>query len=602
MSSFACLKKQQMRAYFLLSIIFSFFFTSIQAQKKINEKEYALLQNEIRRLAVSYPDSALLVADRLEKAIDFEQKIFAKGSIAYLTQIKGDTLKSNKKIKEALELTQSMSNSDSKYRSLAYLNNYMGLIDRQRGKLTNALLKFRDGIEFSKKVNDVKQIIKLEMNIAVINDAIENYNLAIKSFKRSDQMIKANNFLFTETESLNAKSNLYLGMGKSYESIYKMEIENKKNLDSAMFFYKKALSFSKYSPFNKIKIQNNIAGLFLELNQFDKAVALYQNVISECSENNLNNEFCGASYNLGYTFFLMKRYDKSLVYFNKVDSIYSIDKSRLEDYTKSKYYQSKIYEFYKDYDKASDFASLYLDNLEKGEIDLIEEKEKINNFQNDLVLKNEMIQIQGKYKNQLFLKKVGLYMLLIVFVVLIYLAIKNYKNRKRAEANFNAIIEKYKRNEEAIEFKKILNESYSVDEKSLDIIQDQIPTLNLDEEKEIQILKKLKDLEDKKVFLNQDFTLQFVAKKIKTNTTYLSYVVNKNFEKTFSEYVNELKISYVINEMIVNSLYRKYSTQAIAESVGYKNAASFARSFNKKTGLSPVQFAQKLEKSDIFDI
>ena len=42
--------------------------------------------------------------------------------------------------------------------------------------------------------------------------------------------------------------------------------------------------------------------------------------------------------------------------------------------------------------------------------------------------------------------------------------------------------------------------------------------------------------------------------------------------------------------MITNPTYRKYSTQAIAESVGFKNAISFTKSFNKRTGVTPVQF------------
>ena len=75
--------------------------------------------------------------------------------------------------------------------------------------------------------------------------------------------------------------------------------------------------------------------------------------------------------------------------------------------------------------------------------------------------------------------------------------------------------------------------------------------------------------------------------------------MNKNFGKSFSEYANELKINYVVNEMISNARYRRYSTQAIAESVGYKNATSFTRSFSKKAGLSPVQFAKKLDDENI---
>jgi len=47
--------------------------------------------------------------------------------------------------------------------------------------------------------------------------------------------------------------------------------------------------------------------------------------------------------------------------------------------------------------------------------------------------------------------------------------------------------------------------------------------------------------------------------------------------------------------MIETSIYRKYSTQAIAESVGFKNAVSFTKSFSKRTGVSPTQFAKRLD-------
>ena len=120
-------------------------------------------------------------------------------------------------------------------------------------------------------------------------------------------------------------------------------------------------------------------------------------------------------------------------------------------------------------------------------------------------------------------------------------------------------------------------------------------TVVIDSEKENQIVAKLLTLEKKEVFLNPDFTQQFVAKKIKTNTAYISHVVNKRFGKTFSEYANDLKINYAIHQMETNPVYRKYSTQAIAESVGFKSAISFRKSFTKKTGFSPTQFLKNIE-------
>ncbi len=115
----------------------------------------------------------------------------------------------------------------------------------------------------------------------------------------------------------------------------------------------------------------------------------------------------------------------------------------------------------------------------------------------------------------------------------------------------------------------------------------------------MKILMKLEKLEAEKYYLKPDFTQQEVAKKIKTNTTYLSYIVNKNYNKTFSAHYNELRINYVINEMINNKKYREYSTLAIAESAGFKNADSFTSSFKKKTGITPFTFINEIKKREL---
>lgn len=579
-----------MKVYLLLFFNFIIFNSFSQSNFFFSAKEYVRLQNEIRKSTV---DDALKLTSKLEKSHITEQKLFAKATMAYFLQLKGEQKIADQKMKEAVLLAKTMPDSNEKWQSLAYINNYTGLIYWQRRKLSEALVKLQKGIEYSKKIRDIKQIIKIEINIATINNEIENYHLAIKSLKKSDKMIKENNFLFDEDETLLIKSALFLNLGKNYEFLYKNNNQNTNYLDSALISYKKAVAYSKPSIINKLRAQNNIAGLYLEQNRYDDAIKIYQNVLVESSENDLDNDFYVVSYNLGYSFFKKNKFDKALVYFDKVDSLYQNDKSKVNEYTKSKYFQSKIYENFKDYEKASEFASLYLENLEKNEIKLNEEKEIINNIQNDQTLKKEMIELKEKYKVQILLKKIGFYFILFISAFLLYMIFKNYKSKKVIEARFSSVLNEYRERVEELKKKNATLEQESQSIQSLS------QGLTLDEEKEAEILKKLKDIELKKVFLNQDFTLQFVAKKIKTNTTYLSYIVNKNFGKSFSEYANELKINYVINEMISNTKYRKYSTQAIAESVGYKNATSFARSFNKKTGLSPVQFAQKLDTHDI---
>ena len=108
----------------------------------------------------------------------------------------------------------------------------------------------------------------------------------------------------------------------------------------------------------------------------------------------------------------------------------------------------------------------------------------------------------------------------------------------------------------------------------------------ISQENENEIIQRLEQLIEKKQFLNPNFTQQFVAKKIKTNTAYLSYVVNKYYEQSFSSYLNDLRITYIVDAIETNPKFREYTTQAIAESAGFKNADSFTISFKNAKVIS----------------
>lgn len=107
----------------------------------------------------------------------------------------------------------------------------------------------------------------------------------------------------------------------------------------------------------------------------------------------------------------------------------------------------------------------------------------------------------------------------------------------------------------------------------------------------------MKKLEQKELFLDPNFKLAFVAKKLNTNTAYLSQFFNQVMEKSFSEYTQELRIQYVLQKLINAPYFRKYTLQAIAEEVGYKDANTFVRVFKKQTGLTPNYYIEKLENT-----
>ncbi|MBN9283325.1 MULTISPECIES: helix-turn-helix domain-containing protein [Flavobacterium] len=133
------------------------------------------------------------------------------------------------------------------------------------------------------------------------------------------------------------------------------------------------------------------------------------------------------------------------------------------------------------------------------------------------------------------------------------------------------------------------------DSESHDIVPSDA-TFIIKDERVNDILEKLEKLQEKKYFLRQDCTLHNVAKKLKTNTAYLSKIVNNELGKSFSTYINELRINYVILELKNNSKLRAYSVNSIADEIGYKSSDSFTKYFKAATGITPSVYIKKIEE------
>ncbi|ESU29700.1 hypothetical protein FLJC2902T_01730 [Flavobacterium limnosediminis JC2902] len=585
-----------------LFLYFSIFVltNSLFAQDKsvLSNEEYQNLQAKARGFINSDVDSSFIYANRIAKSKDNLHQSFAVGLKSYLYQIKGDSIKSRKLYKEAFELFNKVPSGAEKDKLNAYLLNYGGLAEWKRGNFSKALGYYQEGKKFAEKANDLMQVVKLNNNISIINLEVGNCRLAIEAAKESDRFTNKIEYLYSEEQFANGKCSIYSNLGIFYKKFYSENRANTFMLDSAEYYFKKAIMFSKNSEINRINSEMNLANVYLLKKDFNNAEKLHHKLFVRTKNGNYVNEFSLTNRNLGELYFALKEYDKALVYFKKVDSIYDINEGNASDYIYSNYYQAKIWSFKKDYDKALSHSKEYLENFEKKEIKLNEEIIGVNYNLSSNDLKKEMDDLQQDLKNRTLLKKSGYIFLMGLFVILVVSLIKNRRDKRKTDQKLNELIVQYKEN---IEKKNAVVEMIPDLQPEIMEAENQIkkesPIFSIDEEKEEEIVEKLKNLEDKLLYLNPDFTQQFVAKKIKTNTTYLSYVVNKRFGKSFSEYSNELKINYVINEMISNPTYRKYSTQAIAESVGFKNAVSFTKSFSKRTGVTPVQFAKKLDST-----
>ncbi|MEZ4874953.1 MAG: helix-turn-helix domain-containing protein [Flavobacteriaceae bacterium] len=111
-----------------------------------------------------------------------------------------------------------------------------------------------------------------------------------------------------------------------------------------------------------------------------------------------------------------------------------------------------------------------------------------------------------------------------------------------------------------------------------------------------EIQNKLEAFESKQHFLQKELTLQSLAKKLDTNSNYLSRILNVTKGKNFSQYLNELRINYALLAIRYNPDFRKYTIEAIAKECGYNNATTFSRVFYKQTGIYPSYYIENIQK------
>ena len=122
--------------------------------------------------------------------------------------------------------------------------------------------------------------------------------------------------------------------------------------------------------------------------------------------------------------------------------------------------------------------------------------------------------------------------------------------------------------------------------------------LYLTDVKSKALLKKLKKFEKKQQYINKDVSFSFLSNYIGTNSKYLNELLKIHVNKTFSQYINDLRIDYITNLLYHEPKYRDYKITYLAETCGYSSREIFYKNFKKKMRMTPSQFIKNL-KSDI---
>ena len=99
-------------------------------------------------------------------------------------------------------------------------------------------------------------------------------------------------------------------------------------------------------------------------------------------------------------------------------------------------------------------------------------------------------------------------------------------------------------------------------------------------------------MEVEKPYLESSLTLNELAEKMSISPRYVSYIINKSFNKNFFDFINGYRIEES-RRLLKNPENRSRTVLEILYESGFNSKSVFNSAFRKYTGTTPTQFKRE---------
>ena len=297
--------------------------------------------------------------------------------------------------------------------------------------------------------------------------------------------------------------------------------------------------------------------------------------IPEINDNKDHANVAVANFYIGKSLWDLKRRRESVPYLQHVDQAL-IDYDYIRPDLRESY--ELLIDFYKDKGELKKVL-YYVDRLLVADSILRVTHNKLyDNIHvnyDTVELRQEKENIEKQLSQEMAHKKYLIVGSVCLAMIIIVLIIALYRHRRR-----NRIFR------ELMENKKPTNKPVSDTPKELVIPQETVD----------KILTRLEKWRQSMRYLEPNITRASMAVYLETNVHYVSDVILHCYGKSFTEYINDLKIDYIIEQLKTDKHKRMFTHEALAKEAGFGTTQSFVTAFKARTGISPNFFSAKIRK------
>lgn len=489
------------------------------------------------------------------------------------------------------------------------------------------LSAFEQGYNFKAREYAGKALI-ISLKRGNIHDvAMANSNLAIINTRMGDYE-KANENNFTALRIFR-QLNDSLHIARCNLSIGTVFIKLKEYTKALRYINEAANTFYQLNDQRGYSIcLSNTGSIYMEMNDFKKALPIFFEAVGIDEKNNDSGGTSSNFANIGIVYLNLSNYTAAASYFKKalaidkamgnISSIANVylNLSKLMLHTGKKdsalYYcneslkkyqeagqldeEANVYSQYaRIYEATGNFNSAYryfirssalrdsLMDVEKAaRISMLEEKyinEKLSKEILALEYKNALQETKIENQHRLGITWLTGMILSVIAIVIIVIQLK------RKNAAYKFIVSKN------IDLLRKEEELHGAKSEIEDLAMDERARSNISEDEKLKILKKLRHaLQHDKIYTRTDLTIEKLSRKLATNRTYLSQLINDEYHKNYSELINEYRIKEAMSMLSDTVLSQRYSIEAIAKEAGFNNISTFNSLFRKYVGITPSIF------------
>ena len=445
----------------------------------------------------------------------------------------------------------------------------LAIIYNQKASYLYNRKKYNDALKYYIISNKISVELKNDLlnysslyGIALIKLQLQDYTEAKKLLKTCSQYFKQN---ITKGDN---QEGLVSSYGKlAYINILEKNIEESEKYNQLEFEY---ASYDLDSIFAK----KNKALILHHQKQYDESIQLLLAIKPKIIKNESYSWVMIIDQYLGENYLKKGNPQKAKLYYNEV----------IKQFNKYKIVNNEIR---LTFERLINFAKQEQNkDAELQAINNLLEYDKVyfetNNFLAKAYSKNyEQSKLEAEKKALEKQKKYIIYSCLVIVLIAFIIAFISYNKSQKNKKKLLEYIEEIKI-------------SSSKNNSALEQPNDKENTLST------QILTQIENATQKfelhKGYLNPAITLAAFAKENQINKNQLSIYFNSIQHKNFKQYVNELRINYIVKRIIEDKKIRSLTIDAMAEKAGFNSRKTFSNSFLQHTGFRPSYFVKNLKE------